>query len=827
MRIELKDFQEEATRALMKHVRHARHEAREGDAQAIILSSPTGSGKTVTITALMERILEGDEAYDADPKAVFLWLSDSPELNSQSRDKLVAQSSVFHEHDLVIVEPPFSREHFEPGKVYFLNTQKMGKDNLLTKTGDGRDYTIWQTIENTAQPAPDHFFLIIDEAHRGMNLSVKEIRQTQTIVQKFIFGDPEVGLSPVKIIIGISATPERFARVLEGSTRTKREYIVPPFAVRESGLLKDRIVLYCPKEDQPSDWTLLSEAAKRWRCFCSEWRKYCKDQGIQQVDPVLVIQVEDGTEGKVTRTDLAKTVEILEREAGKFGLGAIAHCFEIEGPVIAGGNQIRKIEPSKIQQDTVTRVVFFKMALSTGWDCPRAEVMMSFRKAKDHTSIAQLVGRMVRTPLARRVEGNELLNGVPLYLPHYDRIGLRAIVDKLNDPENSPPTEIIEGSQLVTLRRHPQHSALFRYLAALPSYSVERIPKTSNTRRLIKLARQLTFDEIFPQAWNNAKSLVVETLTKELNRLKSDLRFSHICRENQVIEISEVQVEVGKWKELGDGKVTKVRTTPENIDDIFDICGRILGEGLHYDFWKANSDRVAPQRAKLELFGVLRDKAAGQRLEEVARERIDALFNLYKNKITALPSSKREEYNRIRRRAKEPQTIEIMFPETLELPREEPVWEHHLYVDDKAYFGWNANTWEKAVLQSEIAKTGFVAWLRNYPRKPWSFCVPYIRGGEDCSLYPDLLIFRRVKGKIVVDILDPHDSRLSDAVDKAVGLARFAEKHGDYFGRIELIVLGSGCEIKRLDVNREAIREKVKVITSPAHLDALFKGQTN
>jgi len=37
-------------------------------------------------------------------------------------------------------------------------------------------------------------------------------------------------------------------------------------------------------------------------------------------------------------------------------------------------------------------VVFFKMNLSTGWDCPRAETMMSFRNASDYTHIAQLLG---------------------------------------------------------------------------------------------------------------------------------------------------------------------------------------------------------------------------------------------------------------------------------------------------------------------------------------------------------------------------------------------------------------------------------------------------
>jgi hypothetical protein len=37
------------------------------------------------------------------------------------------------------------------------------------------------------------------------------------------------------------------------------------------------------------------------------------------------------------------------------------------------------MDPSRIQEETGIRFVLFKMALTTGWDCPRAEVMMSFR----------------------------------------------------------------------------------------------------------------------------------------------------------------------------------------------------------------------------------------------------------------------------------------------------------------------------------------------------------------------------------------------------------------------------------------------------------------
>ena len=66
------------------------------------------------------------------------------------------------------------------------------------------------------------------------------------------------------------------------------------------------------------------------------------------------------------------------------------------------------------------RVLIAKDAISTGWDCPRAEVMVSFRPASDQTYIAQLLGRMVRTPLARRIPGNDKLNSVDCLLPNFD-----------------------------------------------------------------------------------------------------------------------------------------------------------------------------------------------------------------------------------------------------------------------------------------------------------------------------------------------------------------------------------------------------------------------
>ena len=71
-----------------------RRDAREGDLQAVSLSSPTGSGKTVMLIEAIERVLQGEEHANPQPDATFLWITDQPELNLQTRDKMLAFSTV-------------------------------------------------------------------------------------------------------------------------------------------------------------------------------------------------------------------------------------------------------------------------------------------------------------------------------------------------------------------------------------------------------------------------------------------------------------------------------------------------------------------------------------------------------------------------------------------------------------------------------------------------------------------------------------------------------------------------------------------------------------
>lgn len=434
---------------------------------------------------------------------------------------------------------------------------------------------------------------------------------------------------------------------------------------------------------------------------------------------------------------------------------------------------------------------------------------------------------MVRTPLARSVEGNELLNTVSLYLPHYDAAGLKGILDKLNnpDPETGAGVDTEDGTDYVTLHQAENRAKCFAKLETLPSYRVETIRRLSHTQRLIRVARALAHAELDDKALDAAKKLVVETLHGEIERLRKEESFVGKVAANQELVIKEVEMEYGEWKDLPAATTLRVKVSPENIEDLFLQCSRKLGEGLHMEYAKAKRNKQEPWRPKLELFGALQDRVTWQRLEKASGEQLDKLMKENAPAISKLRSSQREEFNRINRSAKSPQTEPLLLPPSLEVRKEKQKWEKHLYVDDKGGFAWDANnTWEEKVLKEALAEKTAIGWMRNIPRRPWSLCVSYVFGGEDKPFYPDLIVFRRVKGEIIADLLDPHDSGLPDAVEKAVGLARFAEKHGvDFGGRIEFITINSKKQIQRLDLTKPSVRDKVKKVTSREHLDQLFK----
>ena len=449
MNITLKPFQKERVIELRQTVAVAQMSWQHFEKKQIIsFTAPTGAGKTIMMASFIESMMCGDEEAMMAPihESIFIWLSDDPELNEQSKLKLMAYCNKLVVSQFQTLDESFRGETLEPGKIYFLNTQKLSSSSKMTKICDGRDFTIWQTIENTIQEYGKQLVLIIDEAHRGAKTN------QNTIMQKFINGSESDGLEPLPMVIGMSATIERFDKLAGACLSTHSKVAVSPKEVRESGLLKDRIEIHYPEDSVINkNIAVLQAATDEWIDKCKHWYDYTEKQHYTNVYPVFLIQVEPGTGGRVSNTDLEECLREVEKRVGKaFEVGEVVHAFGEKNTLSLNGLSVPYCQPSAINDDRNIKVVLFKEALSTGWDCPRAEAMMSFRVARDSTYIAQLLGRMIRTPLRMRIEVDESLNYVHLYLPNFDERTVDSVVRGLIEEEGgSLPTDIqaIQGGQ--------------------------------------------------------------------------------------------------------------------------------------------------------------------------------------------------------------------------------------------------------------------------------------------------------------------------------------------------------------------------------------------
>ena len=824
MRYELRDYQRDASLEILKRIHQARRDwSEDHDRSSFALSAITGSGKTVIATAVIEALFFGSTDLDvaADPRIAFLWITDDPALNRQTRARMHDASELLTPWSLREVDDAFLDTDLLPGRVYFLNTQKLSRTSRLAQSGtNAREYSFWDVLGNTIHGTSTDLVMVLDEAHRGM----KRTADRQTIVRRLIHGEPGSN-PPMPIVWGISATIDRFTRAMgEVTDRTSRTNVVVDIErVRASGLVKDEIGLDQPDEKGIFSTTLLRESIRATRSYEKRWAAYSATEGEPEVMPVLVIQVPD----KAGDAKLSELVGVLEAEWPELGPRSVAHVLGEHQTLTIGRRTVDWVYPESIQTETEIRVVLAKEAISTGWDCPRAEVLYSERPAQDATHIAQIIGRMVRQPLAHRIATDDALNSVMCYLPLFDRTSLSAIKDELegkgaDNGQNKVGASVVRAP-MVFERNASLDPQVFEFIGTLPS-----IPTPDRTasplRRARAMARLLSDDATGAPLLADAGASLTDRLNARLDGLAAE--YKPLVDAN-LDDLLAATVRTSRITTTGEdigpaaSEVRQIATHSRDVarDSQRTINGMPEGLGKAWFAHRLASDiNVDRDATRAKCAAVLRVDGIRGCGEETATGWVQQQLDRFRVAIANLSGATRDAYTRVREQTTTPEvvTIELRNNERAATKNRDgsdlPKFSGHLFSDGAGVFPADLNDWERRVVEAEIARPGFVAWYRNpASATPASLRIAYQDDeGNWASLQPDFIVVsRRADGSLGASIVDPHGDYLADARAKLQALASFAELFEAAFVRVESVAKLDDGSLRILDLTDPAARAEV------------------
>ncbi|MBR3812658.1 MAG: DEAD/DEAH box helicase family protein [Spirochaetaceae bacterium] len=351
---------------LMKFQLNAMRElliAMEEGGRDIILKSPTGSGKTIMLTHFMSEYIKGHA------RTVFIWLTPGKgNLEEQSKRKM---DLYIHNSQTKLLSDVMTAGFCE-NDCCFINWEKLTKKgNNALKDSERTNFLEWIEKAHNAGLA---FKVIIDESHQNFT------EKSDAIVQLF----------KTDKIIRCSATPlaDKSARLIE----------VKEADVIAEGLIKKLLVINenfpnVIEAENPTHY-LLEQAFKKRNELVAGFSVCNAD-----VNPLIVVQLPNNSDAL-----LDSVIEWFEAQSISVENGTLAVWLS------ARHDNLEDIEKNDGRQTAV----IIKQAVATGWDCPRAHILVKLREGLDETFEIQTIGRIRRMPEAHHY-GNDLLDSCYLY----------------------------------------------------------------------------------------------------------------------------------------------------------------------------------------------------------------------------------------------------------------------------------------------------------------------------------------------------------------------------------------------------------------------------
>lgn len=354
--IKLKDFQINTVNKLLDATSI-------GSKKEVLLQAPTGSGKTIILLSYIEEYLKENN------KMVFVWLTPGKgDLEEQSRKKMI---KFLPHHNTKNIQDVLL-QGFEAKDTAFINWETITKkDNNALKEAERKN--LYERVRE-AHNNGYKFIIIVDEEH--LNKTVK----AEAILQ---YMNPEY-------IVRVSATTK---------TNKEAEFIkIDELEVINAGLITRALYI----NENVSNQTTLSNEHEYLLDLAINKRKAIKDEYIKlgvQVNPLIIIQVPSKSD------DLIKQIEKILEERN--------YTYDRKNLAIWLSDRKENIEDIE-NNESNQAVLIMKQAISTGWDCPRAKILVKLRDNMSEDFETQTIGRIRRMPQAHHYD-NVLLDNCYLY----------------------------------------------------------------------------------------------------------------------------------------------------------------------------------------------------------------------------------------------------------------------------------------------------------------------------------------------------------------------------------------------------------------------------
>ena len=371
--IEFKNYQENAVVKLKREI----NELLDADGNKVcIFKAPTGSGKTLMMAEFLKRLV--DSRIDG-RKFSFVWIAVN-KLHDQSRNNL----RKYYDQSGVGIKCSYFEDlddrRISENEILFLNWASINKkDNLYVRANE-RDNNLSSVIARTKDEGRI-IFLVIDESHHTANSD-----KSKELIQ-------DIG---PKMTIEVSATPQLNIanRIVEVELKdVKDEEMIKKEIVINPGF--EHYIIDKKKTDKSADELVLESALKKR----VELQKKLETEG-SGVNPLLLIQLPDAMQGASDKKD--EIIALLK----KFG-----YTTENGRLAIYLSDKDNKINLANIENnENEVEVMIFKQAISLGWDCPRATILVLFRQWREEniTFSIQTLGRIMRMPEQKHYTDQDL-----------------------------------------------------------------------------------------------------------------------------------------------------------------------------------------------------------------------------------------------------------------------------------------------------------------------------------------------------------------------------------------------------------------------------------